>query len=114
MNAKKNKPATNTTDREIIISRVFDAPREMIWDAMMDPKKVVKWWGPRGFTTTVEVMDVRPGGVWKLTMHGPDGANYPNKSIFQEVVKPERVVLALAGGRARRPRAQLLSNDLDV
>ena len=89
----------NTSDREIVISRVFDAPRELVWQAMTDPKHVVHWWGPRGFTTTTEEMDVRPGGAWKHVMIGPDGARYPNQSIFREVVKPERIVYTHGGGR---------------
>lgn len=101
--AKKNNainpPATATADREIVISRLLDAPREMVWDAWTDPRQVVEWWGPRGFTTTIHEMDVRPGGVWRHTMHGPDGTDYPNKSVFKEVVKPERIVFSHGGGR---------------
>lgn len=96
--AKSNRNE-DSSDREIVISRVFDAPRELVWNAMTDPQQVVQWWGPRGFTTTTEIMDVRPGGVWKHTMHGPDGKNYPNKSIFREVVRPERIVYSHGGGR---------------
>ena len=88
-----------TADREIVISRVFDAPLELVWDAWTDPKQVVQWWGPRGFTTTIHEMDVRPGGAWRQTMHGPDGANYPGRSVFSEVVKPERIVLTHSGGK---------------
>jgi uncharacterized protein YndB with AHSA1/START domain len=86
-------------DREIIISRLFNAPRELLWEAMTNPRHVVQWWGPRGFTTTIEEMDVRVGGVWKQVMHGPDGTDYPNESIFTEVKKPERIAHALGGGR---------------
>ena len=88
-----------TADNEIVISRVYDATRELIWKAMTDPEHVTKWWGPNGFSTTIEEMDVRPGGVWKHMMHGPDGTNYPNKSIFKEVVKPERIVYSHGGGK---------------
>jgi len=87
------------SEREIVISRVFDAPRDVVWDAWTDPKQVVQWWGPQGFTTTIHEMDVRPGGAWRHTMHGPDGANYPGKSVFSEVVKPERIVLTHSGGK---------------
>jgi uncharacterized protein YndB with AHSA1/START domain len=87
------------SDREILISRVFDYPRELLWEAWTDPKHVVHWWGPRGFSTTIEEMDVRPGGVWKQVLHGPDGTDYPNKSVFVEVVKPERIVYAHGGGK---------------
>ena len=82
----KTASTENLADREIVITRVFDAPREMAWDAWTDPKQVVRWWGPRGFTTTIHEMDVRPGGVWRQTMHGPDGTDYPGQMVFVEVV----------------------------
>ena len=91
--------AENLADREIVITRVFDAPRELIWNAWTDPKQIVQWWGPRGFTTTIHEMDVKPGGVWRHTMHGPDGTDYPNQNVFIEVVKPERIVYSLTGGK---------------
>jgi uncharacterized protein YndB with AHSA1/START domain len=65
--------------------------------------------GPRGFTTTIEKMDVRPGGVWNHVMHGPDGANYPNKSVFKEVVPPERIVYSHGGGREGGPGASFVA-----
>jgi len=89
----------NTTDREIIVSRVVDAPRELVWEAWTNPKHLAQWWGPIGFSTTIAEMDLRVGGVFKQVMHGPDGTDYPNKSVFQEVVKPERIVYSHAGGR---------------
>ena len=94
-----NKSSESTADREIVISRDFDAPRELVWQAMTDPKHVSQWWGPDGFTDTIETMDFRVGGVWKHTLHGPDGTNYPNKSIFREIVTHERVVFTHGGGR---------------
>jgi len=97
------KDFVENADREIFISREFDAPRELVWEAMTNPKHVVNWWGPRGFTITIEEMDVRPGGVWKHVMHGPDGANFPNKSVFKEVVKPERIVFSHGGRREDGP-----------
>lgn len=98
MSAKVRKQLTEK-DREIVISRVLQAPREMVWLAMVDPQQMCNWWGPRGFTTTVHEMDLRPGGIWRLTMHGPDGTDYPNRCIFQEVVKPERIAYTLVGGK---------------
>jgi len=95
----------DAADREIVISRVYDSPREIVWEAMTDPKRVVLWWGPRGFTTTIAKMDVRPGGAWQLTMHGPDGTDYPNKSVFVEVVRPERLVYKHGGGAKGKPGA---------
>ena len=109
MTTTQNHPPVDTSDREIVITRVFDAPRELVWEAWTNPEHVVKWWGPRGFTTTIEEMNVRPGGVWKHVMHGPDGTDYPNKSIFTEVVKPERIVYTHGGGKKGGPGAQFVA-----
>ena len=77
--------------RMIIGTRVLDAPRDLVFDAWTDPKHISNWWGPRGFTTTTKKMDVRPGGEWIFTMHGPDGTDYPNEIVYLEVVRPERL-----------------------
>lgn len=95
-----------TANREIVVTRVFDAPPELVWRAWTNPEHVVKWWGPRGFTTTIQEMDVRPGGVWRLVMHGPDGTDYPNRTVFTEVVPPRRLAYTNAGGRKGGPAAQ--------
>lgn len=96
-------------DREIVIERIFDAPRELVWEAWTNPVHVARWWGPDGFTTTIQQMDFREGGVWKLVMHGPDGTDYPNSSVFREIVVPERIVFSHGGGRAGGPGAHFLS-----
>jgi uncharacterized protein YndB with AHSA1/START domain len=96
---KESQAANGTADREILISRIVNAPRELVWQAMTDPHHVVNWWGPRGFSTSIEEMDIRPGGVWNQVLRGPDGVNYPNKSIFTVVVKPERISYSHAGRR---------------
>jgi uncharacterized protein YndB with AHSA1/START domain len=98
-----------TTDREIVITRLLDAPRELAWQAMTDPRHIVHWWGPRGFSTTIQEMDVQPGGLWTLIMHGPDGTDYPNHSVFQEVVYPERLVFVHGGSRPGGPEADFIS-----
>jgi len=90
--------ATATADREIVVTRVFDAPRELVFEAWTDPTRVVQWWGPHGFTTTIQEMVVRPGGVWRFVMHGPDGTDYPNKVVFVEVSEPDRLVYDHGGG----------------
>jgi uncharacterized protein YndB with AHSA1/START domain len=79
----------STADHEIVLSRVFDAPRELVFKAWTDSHHIAQWWGPNGFTTTVHEMDVRPGGVWRFVMHGPDGVDYDNKMVFAEVVEPD-------------------------
>jgi uncharacterized protein YndB with AHSA1/START domain len=84
--------AGSTADREIAAVRIFDAPREIVWKMWTDPEHLVQWWGPRGFTTTVQEMHVKAGGEWRLTMRGPDGRDYHNRIIYREVKKPERLV----------------------
>jgi uncharacterized protein YndB with AHSA1/START domain len=79
---------SNTIDREIIATRILKAPREVVFEVWTNPKHVVHWWGPTGFTNTISEMSVKPGGVWRFMMHGPDGTDYPNKIVFKEVIKP--------------------------
>ncbi len=81
-----------TSDRELVFTRLFDAPRELVFEAWTDPKHLPHWWGPNGFTTTVHELDLRTGGTWRLTMRGPDGRDYKNRLVFLEVVRPERLV----------------------
>lgn len=86
-----NTDAIATADREVVITRVVNAPRELVWEAFTNPKHVGLWWGPTGFTNTVHSIDVRPGGVWLFDMHGPDGTIYPNRIAYSEVKRPERL-----------------------
>jgi len=88
MESKKSK----TQDRELLITRQLDAPIELVWEAWTNPKHIANWWGPNGFTTTITKMDLRPGGEWDLVMHGPDGTDYINKSIFREVILHKKIV----------------------
>ena len=80
------------SDRELVFHRLLDAPRNLVFKVWTDPDHIVKWWGPTGFTTTNHGMDVSKNGVWRFTMHGPDGVDYKNKIVFLEVVEPERLV----------------------
>jgi len=98
--------ATRASAREMVVTRVVDAPRALVWEAWTDPVHVGEWWGPEGFTTTTEMMDVRPGGRWAHVMHGPDGTAYPNLPVFHEVVKPERLVYTNSGGEEDGPEAR--------
>ena len=86
-------------DRELFLSRDFQAPRELVWDAMTRPEHVARWWGPRGFTSTIETMDFRVNGLWKFVMHGPDGTDYPNEHVFLEIVPHEKIVMDHGGRR---------------
>jgi uncharacterized protein YndB with AHSA1/START domain len=79
---------SKTADREVIAIRTLNAPRDLVFEVWTNPKHVIQWWGPKGFTNTIHEMDVKPGGVWRFVMHGPDGTDYPNKIIFKEVIKP--------------------------
>jgi uncharacterized protein YndB with AHSA1/START domain len=74
--------------REIVMSRLFDAPRELVFSAFKDSKHITNWWGPNGFTTTTYQMDFREGGLWHFTMHGPDGTDYPNRVRYTEIREP--------------------------
>ena len=67
--------ASPTADREIVLTREFDAPRDLVWRAFSEPDQIVRWWGPNGFTTTIKKWDFRVGGEWSHTMHGPDGTD---------------------------------------
>jgi uncharacterized protein YndB with AHSA1/START domain len=84
-------------ERGILVERVFNAPRELVFDVWTKPEHVAQWWGPNGFTNTIQQMDVRPGGTWRFIMHGPDGVDYPNRITFVEVVRPERLVYEHGG-----------------
>ncbi len=89
-----SKSVVTIENRELIITRSFQAPRELVYKAWTDPKHLPQWWGPAGFTTTVHEIEVKVGGVWRYTMHGPDGVDYENKISFIEVNHPERIVYA--------------------
>ncbi len=83
-------------ERELVLTRVFDAPRELVFKAWTDPKRVAQWWGPHRFTNPVCDLDVRPGGAIRIHMRGPDGTVYPMTGVYQEVVEPERLVFTSA------------------
>jgi uncharacterized protein YndB with AHSA1/START domain len=95
---------TEIAEREIAATRVLNAPRELVWKMWTDPEHIKHWWGPNGFTTTIHRMEVRPDGVWEFVMHGPDGVDYQNRVVYQEIVEPERIVYAHVSG----PRFQMI------
>jgi uncharacterized protein YndB with AHSA1/START domain len=92
-----NDHTASITDREFVHSRLVDASREQVFAAIADPARLARWWGPNGFTSTFEVFEFRVGGAWRLVLHGPDGANYPNENRFAEIVPQERVVVEHLG-----------------
>ncbi|MFN4352128.1 MAG: SRPBCC family protein [Hylemonella sp.] len=79
--------------REILSTRHFAQSREQLWAAFSEPQRLARWWGPAGFRNTFDVFEFRPGGAWRFTMHGPDGKDYPNRSVFHSVEAPARIVL---------------------
>ncbi|WP_411824843.1 SRPBCC family protein [Leptospira sp. 'Mane'] len=83
---------SQTTDREIVSIRTFNVSCEQAFDAWTNPARLARWWGPKGFKNTFEEFDLRPGGNWRFVMHGPNGTDYPNHSVFVKIVKPELII----------------------
>lgn len=81
----------NTDTRELLIKRTLNAPIELVWEVWTTPEHIAQWWGPTGFTNTITKMDMVAGGEWVLTMHGPDGTDYPGKHFFKEVIEFKRI-----------------------
>lgn len=106
MSAKTNPPE-EPTDRVLVMERVFDAPRELVFQAWTDPKHVAQWWGPKGFTNPVCELDVRPGGAILIHMRGPDGVVYPTKGVYREIVSPERLVFTNSAFEGEEGNSQL-------
>ena len=82
-----------TADREIVIARVINAPRAVVFEALTEVRHLSRWWGPEGFTTTTRSFEFRVGGVWDFVMHGPDGTDYQEWITWREIVPPERIAL---------------------
>lgn len=93
-----------TAEREVAITRVIDAPRELVFEAFTAARHLSRWWGPEGFTTTTRAFEFRVGGAWDFVMHGPDGTDYQNWITWQEIVPPERIAL-LHGESSDDPNA---------
>lgn len=82
---------TSTLDREIVTVRTIKAPREGVFAAWTDPAILSKWWGPNGFSNTFHAFELRPGGTWNFTMHGPDGKDYHNVCVFKRIEPPSHL-----------------------
>ena len=93
-----NRRTSDLADREVVVTRRFKVGPEVLWEWWTDPARIVRWWGPAGFRTTIHEMDVRKGGVWDHVMHGPDGTDYPSKARFTDVVRHARLAYTLEGG----------------
>ncbi len=92
--AARSNTAAESGERELVITRIFDAPRSLVFKAWTEPEHLVHWWGPRGFTSTIIANDVRPGGTYRVHMRGPEGDDHWSQGVYREVVEPERLVLA--------------------
>jgi uncharacterized protein YndB with AHSA1/START domain len=108
MTAIKSGTATQSSD--FVISRVFDAPRDLVWKAFTEPERMKEWWGPKGFKVIASKMDLRPGGIYHYGMKGPDGSTMWGKFVFREIVAPQRLIFTNsfsdeAGGITRHPMA---------
>ena len=92
MVARKSNTATKPAEREMVITHIFDAPRELVFKAWTEPEHLVQWWRPKGFTTPHCKIELRPGGVFHYCMRSPEGRDYWGRGVFREIVAPERIV----------------------
>ena len=88
---------TSTADRELVITRVMNAPRELVFEAWTKPEHLINWWGPNGCKTTMQEVNIVPGGRWKFIMETPDGTKYPNEIVFHEIEPPARLYYGHSG-----------------
>jgi len=107
--------ADSAPTADITITRLYDAPLQAVWDAWMDPDQVAQWWGPRGFTLTHHHKDTRTGGSWHYTMHGPDGKDWENTTVYHEVIPLQKLVYDHGGHKDRPPlfRVTVLFSEID-
>ncbi len=96
MPATASKATTVPAERELVITRIFDAPRKMVYNAWADPEQAVKWLGPKGFTGKIEKMDARPGGSYRFYMRDSQGGDHWQQGVFREIVEFERIVQTYA------------------
>ena len=92
--AARSNAVAEPTERVLVITRTFDAPRSLVFQAWTEPEHLVHWWGPRGFTTTVVHNEVRPGGAYCFHMRGPENDDHWSRGVYREVVEPEWFVMA--------------------
>ncbi len=112
MAARSSAATTDSAQRVLVITRVFDAPRELVFKAWSEPERLVQWFGPKGFTSTVVgSMDPRPGGAYRFHMRGPDESDHWVQGVYREIVEPERIVCTYvwtdATGNSTRPETLL-------
>jgi uncharacterized protein YndB with AHSA1/START domain len=109
--AARSNAAAEPAGRVLVITHIFDAPRNLVFKAWTEPEHLVHWWGPRGFTSTIIANDVRPGGAYRVHMRGPEGDDHWSQGVYREVVEPERLVMTRAwtdaGGKPTSPETVL-------
>lgn len=93
---RTSNASTDVAERELTITRIFDAPRELVWKAWTEPKRIAQWLGPKGFTALETEMDARVGGRWHFRMKAQDGTAFANGGTVREIVEPERLVFTFA------------------
>ncbi len=103
MTANEETDGAGGAAQTIVSTRLLAATPDEVFAAFADPQRLARWWGPRGFTNTMDEFDLRPGGAWRFVMHGPDGVNYKNESVFVEVERPGRIVF----DHVSRPRFRM-------
>ena len=106
--AAKSSAAVESTERELVVTRVLDAPRDLVWKALTEPARLEQWWGPKGFTSKVHRLELRPGGTFLYSQRTPDGREMWGKWVYREIAAPERLVVVSSftdekGNLARHP-----------
>lgn len=86
----------SVADRDLVVSRLIDAPRELVFQAWTDPEQIARWWGPKGFLTVEHDMDIRPGGAYWFVMRSPEGTDHRKRGVYREIVAPERIAFTFA------------------
>ena len=94
--ARSSSAPAQTAEPELIVTRIVDAPRALVFKAWVEPEHVARWWGPKGFTTTYCKMDIRPGGAYRCCMRSPEGTEHWKVGVYREIVAPERIVFTFA------------------
>ena len=109
--AATSNAVTESSDRELVLTRIFDAPRSLVFKAWTEPRHLARWWGPRGFSVVSCEMDPRTGGSYRFHMRGPDGTDHWPQGVFREIDEPERFVASWcwtdANGKPERPETVL-------
>ena len=106
--AARSNTAVESTDRALVVTRVFDAPRDLVWKALTEPEHLEHWWGPKGFTSRVHKLELRPGGTFLYCQRSAEGREMWGKWVYREIVAPERLVIVSSftddkGNPARHP-----------